>query len=190
MTRVTLTKVFENFALSCRRNDAVARKRGKNAFMSEVLRPRLERFGVKPEVVSKLHKRVPKRMWIEIVQARERTSLLEDRANRVRVRLTLTVEPNCAEGEIIAGRNLGFRKDRLLRTEALFLAKEGDPIDDDLADIVPKWEEPGRECLRALGSDLPCVPFAPFVLDIDIGHRPPNFILRVDPCRCRPSHLR
>jgi hypothetical protein len=51
--------------------------------MAEVLRPGLERFSVKLQVIGQLNKRVPKRMRIEIRQSRSRAEFAENLAYRI-----------------------------------------------------------------------------------------------------------
>ena len=48
------------------------------------------------------------------------------------------------------------------------LAQEADPIDENLAEVVADREEPGREGLRLLGSDLARILLNEFVLDVDV----------------------
>src|SRR5271157_3963496 len=107
-------------------------------------------------------------MRIEVGQARKRAGFAEHRANRVRVRPMRPIEADSAILEIVVWRDFGFRKERVLGTEAFFLAQETDPIDESLAEIVADWEEPGCEGLRPLGSDLARILFNQFVLDDDM----------------------
>ena len=127
--------------------------------MPEVLRPSLERFGVELPIIGDLNKRVPQQMRIEIRQTRPRTGLAENIANRVGVRPRRAIERHRAECEVVAGRDLGFREQRVVGSEALFLAKERDPIDDDLPEVVADGKEPSREGLRPLGANLARVLF-------------------------------
>jgi hypothetical protein len=51
------------------------------------------------------------------------------------------IDADSCKFKIVALRDLLLRKERVIRTEALFLAKVGDPLDDDLANVVADWEE-------------------------------------------------
>ena len=92
--------------------------------MTKILRPRLEPLGVQFPFVGQLNERVSERMRIEIGQAGERAGFPKDRSNRVRVRPMRPIETDDAKLEIVAGRDLRFRKERVFRAEALF-AREG-----------------------------------------------------------------
>jgi integrase len=56
---------------------------------------------------------------------------------------------------------------KLKHTEAFLLAQEGDPIDEDLADVLVDREEPGRKCLRPLCSYVARILFDQFILNVD-----------------------
>ncbi len=67
------------------------------------------------------------------------------------------IERHRAECELVAGRDPGFREQRVVGSEALFPAKESYPVDDDLPDVVADWKEPSRESLCPLGADVTSV---------------------------------
>jgi hypothetical protein len=118
--------------------------------MPEVLRPSLEGFGVELPVIGDLNKRVPKQMRIEIRQTRPRTGFAENIADRVGIRPGRTIQRHRTECEVVAEFDLGFREQRVVGSEALLLAKECDPVDNDLPDVVADRKEPSRESfLRA-----------------------------------------
>jgi hypothetical protein len=60
------------------------------------------------------------------------------------------IETNGAKLEIFAGPDLRFGKEGIFWSEAPSLAQKGDPIDENLADVLADWEKPGRKGLRAL----------------------------------------
>src|SRR5271157_1622017 len=66
------------FGLPRRRNGSVARKCRQTAFMPEVLRPSLERFGVELPVIGDLNERVPEQVRIEIRQPRTRAAFAKN----------------------------------------------------------------------------------------------------------------
>jgi hypothetical protein len=107
-------------------------------------------------------------MRIEIGQPGEGASFTKDCPNRVRVRPVRPIEADGAKFQVLAGGDLRFRKERILWPEAFLLAQEGDPIDEDLADVLADREEPGRKCLRPLCSYVARVLFDQFVLNVDM----------------------
>jgi len=46
------------------------------------------------------------------------------------------IDANGSKFEIVAGRNLRFWKERVVRSEPLLLSKERDPITDILANVI------------------------------------------------------
>ena len=107
-------------------------------------------------------------MRVKIGRARKRAGFAEYRPNLVRVRPMRPIEADSAKLEIVIRRDLGFRKERVLRTEAFLLAQEGDPIDENLADVLADRKEPGRKRLRPLRPDLTRVLFNQFAFDVDM----------------------
>ena len=136
--------------------------------MPEVLRPRLECFGVELPVISDLNERIPQQVRIEIGQSRSRTGFAKDRANRVGVRPRRAIERHRTECEVVAGRDLGFREEWVVGSETLLLTKESYPVDDHLPDVVTDGKEPRREGLRPLGADLARVLLNDATFDVDV----------------------
>src|SRR5277367_1993235 len=67
---VGLGETTNDFGLPARQNFAVTGKRRQTVFMTEVLRPGLEAFGVQLALIGQLNERVPDRMRVEVRQAR------------------------------------------------------------------------------------------------------------------------
>jgi hypothetical protein len=123
--------------------------------VAEVLGPRLEAFGVQPQLMGQLNQSVPQRMRVEIGQAGESARFAENLADMIGISPRRAIERHRAECEIVPG---GDREQRVVGSEALFLAKESYPVDDDLPDVVADWKEPSREGLCPLGADVTTFP--------------------------------
>jgi hypothetical protein len=125
--------------------------------VAQVLGPRLEAFRVQPQLIGQLNQSVPQRMRVAIGQAGESACFAENLADRIGIRPRRAIERHRAECEIVPGGDLSFREQRVVGSEALLLAKESYPVDDDLPDVVADWKEPSREGLCPLGADVTSV---------------------------------
>ncbi len=136
--------------------------------MPGVLLPRLEGFGVKLPVIGGLNERVPQQMRIEIRQSGTRAGFAENLADRVGVGPRRAIERHRAECEVVAGRDLGFREQRVVGSKALLLAKIGNPADNDLSYVVTDRKRSRREGLRPLCAHVARVVLDQIVLNVDM----------------------
>jgi hypothetical protein len=109
-----------DFGLAAAINIPVASECRKHVLVSEILGPCLLLLGRLAKLPAEESEGLPKTVRIEIGQARRHERLLGDGPDRTGVAPVLAVQAHRPEPEIVADRDLGRRKKRIVQPPKLF----------------------------------------------------------------------